>query len=420
MPPQPRSCPTLRPVPFPRPFRGFPWWLPPAAAALAALAAALIIGSAEPLWAADARVWIRDEQLAVEELETLLSEPSALRRALERSLSEMTPNELAAASNVTRNGALLTVTVAAPSGGEAQDLATALAGVAADEAWGRSNSPGTPAEELGIGWPGPRQIAPDGSADVSLAGLAALLGGLAAAALLSRPRAAPAPSSLALLGRRGWRPLAMIPERERSRDGEPPPSAAQLADAIGAALERGRTTAFAPLHDGADAALPALQAARALAGRGLSVLWLDARAEHPLLLALPNDRSDERAAPPTPIAPVDLNAAPLPGWLAGTPAPPWRERMRQLLAANSARFEAIVLVVGSLSDESRSRATAEAADRVVLTARDDFDPADAPSPLPPSPVLGVALTHAPERRAADFQSALEAAREEADRNRAGE
>lgn len=408
-------------MPFSRPFRGFPWWLPPAASALAALAAALIIGSAEPLWAADARVWIRDEQLAVEELETLLSEPSALSRALERSLSEMTPSDLAAASSVVRNGMLITVTVAAPSGGEAQELAIALAGVAADEAWNRSSSPGTPAEELGIAWPGPRQIVPDGSADVSLAGLAALLGGLGAAALLTRSRAAPAPSSLALLGRRGWRPIAMIPERERSADGEPPPSAAQLADAIGAALERGRTTAFAPLHEGADAALPALQAARALAGRGLSVLWLDARGEHPLLLALPNDlpndSSNGSTAPPTPIAPVDLDDAPLPVWLAGTPAPPWRERMRRLLAANAARFEAIVLVVGSLSGESRSRATAEAADRVVLTARDDFDPADAPPPLPPAPVLGVALTHAAERRAADFQSALEAAREEADRNR---
>ena len=400
----------------PRPFRGFPWWLPPAAALIAAFAAALAIGSGEPLWAAEARVWIRDDQLPLEEFEPLLREPASLEEALSRSFSEMTVEDLAAASEVVRKGMLFTVTVAAASGGEAGDLAVALAGVVVDQAWEQSAAP-APAEELGVAWPGPRKIAPDPAGAASLAGLGALLGGIAVGAALTRRRGAPAPSSLALLGRRGWRPLAVLAEseqREQREQREPPPSAAQLADELSAALEHGRTTAFAPLHEGADAALPALQAARALAGRGLSVLWFDARAAQPALRALPS-LPGARANQPTPALPVDIEDAPLPRWLQGAPPPPWSVRMRRLIVANSERFDAIVLVAAG-------PAPAALADHVVLAARDDFDIAAAEAeqtlPLPDvplgAPVLGVALTHAAERRAADFQNALEEARENAD------
>ena len=397
-------------MPVPRPFRGFPWWLPPAAALIAAFAAALAIGSGEPLWAAEARVWIRDDQLPLEEFEPLLREPASLEEALSRSFSEMTVEDLAAASEVMREGMLFTVTVAAASGGEAGDLAVALAGVVVDQAWEQSAAP-APAEELGVAWPGPRKIAPDPAGAASLAGLGALLGGIAVGAALTRRRGAPAPSSLALLGRRGWRPLAVLAEGEQREQREPPPSAAQLADELSVALEHGRTTAFAPLHKGANAALPALQAARALAGRGLSVLWFDARAASPALRVLPSARADQ----PTPALPVDIEDAPLPRWLQGAPPPPWSARMRRLITANSERFDAIVLVAAG-------PAPAALADHVVLAARDDFDIAAAEAeqtlPLPDgplgAPVLGVALTHAAERRAADFQNALEEARENAD------
>ena len=400
-------------MPVPRPFRGFPWWLPPAAAVIAAFAAALAISSGEPLWAAEARVWIRDEQLPVEEFEPLLREPASLEEALSRSFSEMTVEDLAAASQVVREGMLFTVTVAAASGGEAGDLAIALAGVVVDQAWEQSAAP-APAEELGVAWPGPRKIAPNPAGAASLAGLGALLGGIAVGAALTRRRGAPAPSSLALLGRRGWRPLAVLAEGEQREQREPPPSAAQLADELSAALEHGRATAFAPLHEGADAALPALQAARALAGRGLSVLWFDARAAQPALRALPS-LPGFSADQPTPALPVDLEDAPLPRWLQGAPPPPWSARMRRLITANSERFDAIVLVAAE-------PASAALADHVVLAARDDFDIAGAEAeptlPLPDvpldAPVLGVALTHAAEHRATDFQNTLEEARENAD------
>ena len=407
-------------MPYPRPFRGFPWWLPLATAALAALLTALIVGSADAVWAAESRVWIRDDQLAMKDVESLFTDPIVLDTTLQWSGSDLSAAELADAVELVRDQRLFMIRVAADSPGEAEELADVLATVVVDECHIRNPGP-SHAEALGTSWPGARRIAPRTAPPASLAGLGGLLGGIALAAVLTRRAQPQSPSPLALLGRRGWQPLALIPRRENAADGEPPASAVQLADAIGASLERGRTTAFAPLHDDADAALPALQAARALAGRGLSVLWLDARSERPVVLALPaNLPGNPLSEPTTPVAPIDLDDAPLPDWLAGTPAPPWSERLRRLVAANSARFEAIVLVIDSPAGNARGRAALSAADRVALTARDDFDAAGAASALPASapPVLGVALTHAPERRAADFQSAREAAREEADRDRA--
>ena len=408
----------------PRPFGGFPWWLPPAAAALAALITFLIVGSAEAVWSAEARVWIRGDQLAAEQVEPLFDDPWVLEMALDYSLSSLSRAELAEAIEVVREERLFTLRVAAGSRGEAEDLAAVLANLVVEESYARSLGSGY-AEVLGVAWPGARQVAPRTAPQAALAGLGGLAGGLAvAAALTQRERRRP-PSSLALLGRRGWRPIAVIGERDANGSGEPPPSALQLADALqdaqdtmsaGTASAGGTTTAFAPLHEDGDAALAALQAARALAGRGLAVLWLDARPqrpEHLVLLALPND-----SPPPAPLLPLDPEGAPL--WLQGMPLPSWGERIRRLIDANAARFNAIILVLESVADDAQSREAAAAADRIVLAARDDFDAsgpeaartAEALRSAPP--VLGIALTHASNQRAKDFESALEAAREEAD------
>ena len=418
-----------------RPFRGFPWWLPPAAALIAALLTFLIVGSAEAVWAAESRVWIRDDRLAMKDVESLFMDPMVLETTLQWSGSEMSAAELTDAVELVRNQRLFMIRVVADSPGEAEELADVLATVVVEECQMRNPGP-SHAEALGTSWPGARQIAPRTAGKASLAGLGGLLGGIALAAALTRRAQPQPPSPLALLGRRGWRPLAVLGERDPNGAGEPPPSAAQLADAllavhttarsaarnaaqnaapgeVSASSVSGRaTTAFAPLHDDADAGLAALQAARALAGRNLAVLWLDARPLRPVLLALPNDSRN----PPAPLQPPDPEGAPR--WLQGAPLPSQGERIRRLIAANAQRFDAIILVVDSIAADPRSREAASAADRVVLAARDDFDPSGpeaahtAAALRGTAPVLGLALTHASDRRAKDFESARESAREE--------
>lgn len=438
----------------PRPFGGFPWWLPPAAAALAALITFLIVGSAEAVWSAEARVWIRGDQLAPDQVEPLFDDPWVLETTLDLSLSSLSRAELAEAIEVVREERLFTVSVAAGSRGEAEELAIVLANLVVEESYVRNLGSGY-AEVLGVAWPGARQVAPRAAPQAALAGLGGLAGGLAVAAALTRRERRRPPSSLALLGRRGWRPIAVIGERDANGSGEPPPSALQLADALqaaqgtasartasartasahtasahtasagaasagpasaGTAPAGGTTTAFAPLHEHGDAALAALQAARALAGRDLAVLWLDARPERPehlVLLALPNG-----SPPPAPLLPLDPEGAP--PWLQGMPLPSWGERIRRLIDANAQRFDAIILVLGPVAEDARSREAAAAADRIVLAARDDFD-ASGPEAARTAaalraapPVLGIALTHASNQRAKNFEAALEAAREEAD------
>ena len=400
-------------MPILRPFRGFPWWLPLLSAAAAAAITALIINSADPVWAADSRVWVPDERLPAQHVQAILDEPQTFEDAMELTLWEQNAADLAAATSVDIEGTLITLRVSTHNPALAEQMAASLAEIVVDKCYERNPGPAHP-ETLGVTWPGAQRVAPSPSGGAALAGLGGLLGGLALAAALGRTRTPPPPSTLALLARQGWRPLAVLAQTEQAEQtkqsaaGEPPPSALQLADALSAALKHGRTTAFAPLHEDADPALPALQAARALAGRGLNVLWFDARPARPALRVLPAARADQ----PTPVLPLDIEHAPLPRWLQGAPTPPWNARMRRVIAANSERFDAIVLVAAE-------PAPTALADHVVLAARDDFNLAGAQAgltpPLPRSvPVLGLALTHAAERRAADFQSALDEVRENTD------
>lgn len=416
---------------LPRPFRGFPWWLPLITAAGAAAITALVIGSADPVWAADSRVWIPDEQLPAEDVQSILDDPQTFETALELSLWEQSAADLAAATTTKLEGALITLRVSAHSASLAEQMAASLAEVVVDESYARNLGPAYP-QTLGVAWPGARRVAPSPSDDASLAGLGGLLGGIALAAALGRTRRPPPPSALALLGRRGWRPIAMIAERETPSTDKPPPSAEQLADEIEAAP--GRVTAFFPLHDGADAEIPARQAARALAGHGRAVLWLDARPSTPTLLALPRHA-------PNPLQPIDPDA-PLPAWLQGLPTPKKREQLRNLINANKARFDAIILLPGPLTPptspasftpsgppalltppERRSdlpdahREAATLADHIALTARDDFSPtpneiARTAAQLPnDTPILGIALTHASPHRAKNFKDAAATAQE---------
>ena len=154
-----RSCPTLRRVPFPRPFRGFPWWLPLATAAIAALLTALIVGSAQAVWAAESRVWIRDGQLALKDVTSIFMDPMVLETALQWSQSDLSPAELADAAQLTGDQRLFIIRVSAHSPGEAEELADLLAAVVVEECRLRNPGPSR-AEALGTSWPGARRIAP--------------------------------------------------------------------------------------------------------------------------------------------------------------------------------------------------------------------------------------------------------------------
>lgn len=398
-----------------RPFRGFPWWLPLITAAAAAAVTALIVGSADSVWAADSRVWLPDDQLPTEDIQSILDDPQTFEAALELSLWEQSAAALAAATSAKVEGALVTLRVSAHSAALAEQMAASLAEIVVEQSYALNLGPTFP-QTLGVAWPGARRVAPSPSDDASLAGLGGLLGGIALAAALGRTRRPPPPSALALLGRRGWRPIAMIPERETTANHSPPHSAEQLADEIEAAAGRGRVTAFVPLHDGAAPEIPARQAARALAGRGRAVLWLDARPETPTLLALPN-----RA--PNPLQPIDPDT-PLPTWLQGLPTPPRREQLRNLITRNQNRFDAAILLLGHLAPPERDgdlpaahREAATLANQIALTARDDFQPtpthiARTADLLPKHiPILGIALTHVSTHRAKEFKNAAAVAQE---------
>ncbi len=564
---------------LPRPFRGFPWWLPLLSAAAAAAITALIINSADPVWAADSRVWVPDERLPAQHVQAILDEPQTFADAMELTLWEQSAADLAAATSMDVEGTLITLRVETHNPALAEQMAASLAEIVVDKCYERNPGPAHP-ETLGVTWPGAQRVAPSPSGAAALAGLGGLLGGLALAAALGRTRPPSPPSTLALLARQGWRPLAIIPAPDSvipapptvipaqagtppapdsvipaqagttpfpnsslpSSRGEarwgvggtehttapvpvtptpapatpapptvipaqagttpapapttpapptvipaqagthpahaspptpptpfpnsslppsrgearwgvgrtehttipatttPPPSAQQLADEIEAAPNHGPVTAFLPLHHDADPEIPARQAARALAGRGRNILWLDARPPTPTLLTLPNNLLN----PPTPFQPIDPNA-PIPTWLQGLPIPPKPEQLRTLIANNKPRFDAILLLLPPVIPAPDSVIPAQAgtapptvipaqagtlrppsvipaqagtlADRIALTARDDYKPtpnqiAQLAAQLPNNiPILGIALTHASPDRAKDFQAAADHAQE---------
>jgi len=328
-------------------FRGFPWWLPLLTALLGVLCAVALSGAAAAGWAAGARVWIQADAAATDALADLFSDPLVLETALDLNASSWAAGDLAAAAQLSTQPQLLTVTVTAGDPTEAENLAMTLAGAAVDEYFEQTSGE-IPVQVLGLAWPGAQRTSPPLARDASIAAAAGLLGGIALAAGPRRRPAASPPSSLARWGRRGGRRLAGIAERQ-SGAGGPPRSAVQLADALAAAPAGGPATLFLPLHDSADAGLPALQAARALAGRGLAVLWLDLRAEQPVLLGMPN----QAGAAPSPAQPVDPAAAPLPRWLHGLAPPPWDAQLRRLLAANRPRFDAVIIVAGPRAADRR-------------------------------------------------------------------
>ena len=484
---------------LPRPFRGFPWWLPLLSAAAAAAITALIINSADPVWAADSRVWVPDERLPAQHVQAILDEPQTFADAMELTLWEQSAADLAAATSMDVEGTLITLRVETHNPALAEQMAASLAEIVVDKCYERNPGPAHP-ETLGVTWPGARRVAPSPSGAAALAGLGGLLGGLALAAALGRTRPPAPPSTLALLARQGWRPLAIIPAPDSvtpapptvipaqagtttpptatpapppvtpapptvipaqagtppapepvipaqagtttlpsatptpptvtptpptvipaplpvipAQAGTPPPSAQQLADEIEAAPNHGPVTAFLPLHHDADPEIPARQAARALAGRGRDILWLDARPPTPTLLTLPNNLLN----PPTPFHPIDPNA-PIPTWLQGLPIPPKPEQLRTLIANNKPRFDAIILLLPPVIPAPPSVIPAQAgtlADRIALTARDDYKPtpnqiAQLAAQLPNNiPILGIALTHASPDRAKDFQAAADHAQE---------
>lgn len=369
-------------------------------ATLSAAVVLVISSSATASWVAEVRVWSPDDQTLAVQLEDIAQEVLAGGTTLDLMEAEDATSDSSAATELISQPDLLTVAVIASGGAEAERLAAGLAAVAVDLYHERTNG-ASRARVLGLARGGAQRTSPQVARDTSLAAVTGLLGGIAVAASLSRRAPASAPSPLALFGRRGWRPLAIIPERMRERNGVPP-SADQLAAALMCDnIVDGSVTVFLALHAEADAGIPARQAARALAGRGLRTLWLDAQVEHLQPLALPLAGGAAPAALPLP----DLDSMALPAWLHGAPPPPWSERLRSLLAANRPRFDRIVIVAGAAAVGGRALQAAAAADQVVLASRDGYGPGPSETAALQAlsaPILGVALTHASEHRAAAF------------------
>ena len=95
-----------------------------------------------------------------------------------------------------------------------------------------------------------------------------------------------------------------------------------------------------------------------------------------------------------------------------------------LITRNQNRFDAAILLLGSLAPSKRDgdlpaahREAATLASQIALTARDDFQPtpnhiARTADLLPKHiPILGIALTHASTHRAKEFKNATATAQE---------
>ena len=358
---------------------GFHWWIPLATAALAVLIAVLISTAVADAWEARVRLWAADDRPADEYI-ALLTDPNIIEGAMGAMMSSEAGPARLTGLTVEQRDTLIILSVRATDAVDAEGIALSIAGAAIDEAYVRFEGE-TGLELLGLAQPGSQRTAPRTERNAALGAAIGLLAGFALAAGLARTAQARAPASnLGRLGRVGFRTIAVLrpvdPAAPTQVD-EPPPSATQLADALDLVdRSMGTVTAFIPLDGSANASLAATQSARALAGRGHGVLWLDAR-------------------PPAFSLPI---SAPPPPWLEGphwTPIPP-SELIRRALEDHRRHPQHVIVLSPSLAHPDALR-LARFCDRVVLVASaqaPDSQLASARVRLRRTNLIGVALTDA--------------------------
>ena len=358
---------------------GFPWWIPLATAAAAVLIAVLISTSIADAWEARVRLWASDDR-PPGEYAALLTDPNVIEGARSTMMSSEAGPARLSGLTVEQRDTLIILSVRATEAADAEGLALSIADAAIDEAYVRFEGDAG-LQLLGLAQPGSQRAAPRTERNAALAAAIGLLAGFGLAAGVARTAPAPAPASnLGRLGRVGLRTIAVLSLTEPAAPDqldEPPSSADQLADALDLVDRSIATlTAFVPLDASADAHLAATQSARALAGRGHGVLWLDAR---------PPAFSLRITAPP-------------PRWLAGprwTPIPR-SELIRRALEICRRRPQQVIVLSPQLVHPD-ALLLADLCDRVVLIA-----PSRAPANqlaaarvrLGRANLLGVALTGA--------------------------
>ncbi|MCY3569407.1 MAG: hypothetical protein OXH38_12310 [Chloroflexi bacterium] len=377
---------------------GFAWWLPPLTAVLGALIAVLLSQSMAAAWSADVHLWARDGRPPGVYADLVLD------RSVQASATE---SMMASESGVPRIGGvaveltdtLIRVTVQASAQADAEALALSLAHAVVDEAHVRYGDEAG-LDLLGLVRPGARKIAPATEWSAAWASAVGLLVGLALAAATARVTRSPA-SNLGRIGRLGLRPIAVVSDDAERR------AQANLfqvsGDAVRGTTERGSMlddavqlanalnpvsgiVAFTPLDAASDLTGSLIRAAQTLAARGNVVIWLDAR----------------RPA-------FELTYTEPPDWLQGASwSPPYRSELILREAARALRPNGYVMVpTDPLSDPS-AREFARSAVGVVLIARADAEVQQliqARDMLRSMPLLGVVLSHAPQRDLHEFELA---------------
>lgn len=361
---------------------GFPWWLPLVTTAAAVLIAVLVSRSVDASWEARVRLWASDERPPAE-YAAILRDPALVEIATSTMMSSETGVPRLSELSVELRDTLIVLTVRAGQPGDAESLAFGIADAAAEAA--DAKFPGDSGlQVLGLAEPDARRAAPQTERNGAIAAAVGLIAGFILATGLARPARSMAPeSSLGRIGRVGLRTIAVLPRQSRqplSRDGTPPPSALQLADALDL-IDRSTAsvTAFVPIDESVDALEPATQSARALAGRDHSVLWLDAR---------------------RPAFQLEITVPP-PLWLSGTTWTPIprSEMIRRALEFHGRQPQHVILLSPELIDPE-ALVLCGFCDRVVLVALANTPATQlyaARIKLRHSRLIGVALTNAEPR-----------------------
>lgn len=377
---------------------GFAWWLPPLTAVLGALIAVVLSQSTSAAWDADVHLWASDGRPA-SEYATLLLDNSVQQSATNGMMASEEGLPRLDGVAVELNDTLIRVTVRAPRQSDAEALALSLAHAAVDEARIRFGDE-SGLDLLGLVQPGARKVSPTTEWSAAWASAVGLLVGLALAATTARVVGRPR-TTLGRLGGVGLRPIAVI-TREAERGASTEVFAAS-GSAVGATLDRARPdddavllanvmnpvsgiVAFVPLDDDSGVTATLIQAARTLAARGNSVIWLDGR----------------RPA-------FELEYGTPPMWLFGADwSPVDRSRLILRSAAQALRPNGYVLLpTDPLSDPSALE-LARSAVGVILLARADASEDElvmARDALSSTRLLGVALTLAQDQDIHEFEQA---------------
>ncbi len=380
---------------------GFAWWLPLVTAALSTLIAVLLTQSSVAAWDADVHLWARDGRTPTE-YANLVLDPSVQGTATNGMMASYDGRPQIDGVSVELNETLIRVTVRSPRGRDAEALALALAHAAIDESRQRFGDE-SGLDLLGLVQPGARKVASSTNWSAAWASAVGLLLGLGLAATTARVASRPR-TVLGRIGRLGLRPIAAITsdaERDASRDSHA--TAGVTVDATGAprgardqgdgalllanalSAERG-VVALVPLDEASAVNATLIQAARVLAARGDSVIWLDGR----------------RPA-------FELEYGVPPPWLAGGAwSPLTRSELMRRAAARALRPNGQVLTPTDPLPDASALAFARSAVGVILLARADAlddELGSVVDSLGPARLLGVALTRATADDVREFELA---------------